>query len=129
MGQFKQYVESYDPTPLRRAIQIVVSLILIVRAVVDHNLENIVWAVWFATLMLPSGIAPDATRRRLDTWERTHPVLSESVMFVLMTGGAFVLLRYFFNRPHSILLAVALTAILSIIGAAVRRRRTSGVSG
>lgn len=129
MGQFKQYVESYDPPRLRRGIRIAIPVIFIVRAVVDHTLENIVWAVWFAVLMLPYGIAPDATRRRLDTWERTHPVLSESVMFVLMTGGAFVLLRYFFNRPHSILLAIALTAILSIVGAAVRRRRTSGVSG
>jgi hypothetical protein len=123
MGQFTQYAESYTPSRLTRGIQVVVPLAFIVKAVTGHTFENILWAVFLVVIMLPAGIAPSTFQRGAAALERNHSILSGVFGFLLMSCGAFLLLRYFLDRPHSILIALPLTVGLFVFQA-VRKRRT-----
>jgi hypothetical protein len=124
MGQFKQYVETYNPPLVHRAIQVVVSLAFIVRAAVNRTFEDFLWAAWLVVFMLPFGIAPKAMQSRVTAWDRNHPILSGTFTCGLMTTGTFLLLRFFMNRPHSILVAIPLTVVLVLISRLVGRRST-----
>jgi hypothetical protein len=122
MGQFKKYVESYNPPLLHRAIQVVVPLAFIVKAAVNQTFEDFLWAASLVVLVLPFGIAPKATMSRVNAWERNHPILSGAFVCVLMTSGTFLLLRFFLNRPHSILIAIPQTLVQMLISRLARNR-------
>jgi hypothetical protein len=124
MGQFKQDVESYNPPVLNRAMQVVIPLAFIVKAAVNQTFEDFLWAAWLVVLMLPFGIAPKATLSRVTAWNRNQPILSGTFTCVLMTSGTFLLLRFFMNRPHSILIAIPLTVVLMLISRLVGHRST-----
>ena len=124
MGQFKKYVESYNPPLLHRAIQVVVPLAFIVKAVVNQTFEDFLCAACLVVLMLPFGIAPKATMSRVTAWERNYPILSGAFTCVLTASGTFLLLRFFLNRPHSVLVALPLAIGLVLISRLARDRRT-----
>jgi hypothetical protein len=67
MGQFSKYVErsTRPPAGLLRAFCLIAPIAVIVQAVGSRRLEDIVTAVWFVVLLLPSGIAPNAYYARL----------------------------------------------------------------
>lgn len=112
MGQFSKYVESYDPPLFSKVLGVVVPVAFIVRAAVVHSFENILWAILLAVTMLPYAIAPEATNNRSMRWERDHPIRWEAFNLLRSVCGLFLILRWFLNRPHSILIALALTLTL-----------------
>ncbi|GAA3105568.1 small-conductance mechanosensitive channel [Kribbella aluminosa] len=123
MGQFTRYVERYHPPLLDRVLGVVVPVTFIVRAAVVHTFENTLWAILLAVIMLPHGIAPETAKNRATRWERDHPIQFGAFGVLTMVCGFFLILRWFLNRPHSILIALALTLVLFTTGKLYRRRK------
>ena len=122
MGQFKQYVESYNPPRLHRAIQVVVPLGFVVKAAVNPTLENILWAASLVVLILPFGIAPEAHAARMAALDR-RPVRSVVFMSLVLAAGLFAMLVEILglSRTTSILIAVPV-ALAAPLSSVVRRR-------
>ncbi|MFD7153710.1 hypothetical protein ACFV9C_03880 [Kribbella sp. NPDC059898] len=122
MGQFTRYVESYHPPLLNRILGVVVPVSFIVRAVLLHTFESILWAVLLAVIMLLPAIAPETTKNRSMRWERNHPVQFRAFSLLTMICGFYLILRWFLDRPHSILIGLALSLLFFTTMLLVRRK-------
>ncbi|MET9312860.1 hypothetical protein ABZX12_13605 [Kribbella sp. NPDC003505] len=123
MGQFKQYIESYDPSAVRRIFYVVVPLAAIVRAVATRQLEPVLLAAFLVVLLLPPGIAPKGAAQ-MAAYLEARPVLGSVHTFFVLTCGGFVLLASFLSRHLSLLLAVGL-GLSGVVGQLWRWRRTA----
>ena len=125
MGQIDKYVDRTSELPpvVLRIFQLVMPVVMVARAIVTHTFENILWAVVFVVLMLPTGIAPKTAHSRWPVWEREHPFLSGVLSYFLMSCSAFLLLRWVLDRTPSAVIALALPLIVLPIGHWFRRRR------
>ncbi|GAA1576098.1 MULTISPECIES: hypothetical protein [Kribbella] len=124
MGQITKYVEGYQPPLVNRIFGVVVSVTFIVRAAVVHTFENSLWAILLAVTMLPYAIAPEATKNRGVRWERDHPIQVVAFMTLTAVCGFFLILRWFLDRPHSLLIAVPLAlAYATVLTYAMVHRR------
>ncbi|MFK4083758.1 hypothetical protein ACI2LF_06600 [Kribbella sp. NPDC020789] len=113
------------PSTAMRVFLLCMVAIFTLGAVIRPSLESILTAAFFLVLLLPDAIAPTRYRPWISSVERNHPLLGNAAVILLVGCAAFLLLRTFFDRGPSALIAgavalVALTA--SLIG---RRRRTS----
>jgi uncharacterized membrane protein len=122
MGQFDRYIErESDPSaPGIRVLSVVLSIVMVIRAIVTRRLEDILTAVLFVVLILPSGVAPKAFRARVAALE-SRPVLDAVFTFLLMSCAVFELLRFVLDRTPSALIALPVAVIFTVIG--LRRHR------
>jgi hypothetical protein len=122
MGQFDRYIErESDPSaPGFRMFSVVLPIVMVIQAIVTRRLEDILTAVLFVGLILPSGVAPKAFRARVAALE-SRPVLDAVFTFLLMSCAVFELLRFFLDRTPSALIALPVAVIFTVIG--LRRHR------
>jgi hypothetical protein len=125
MGQTDRFVERTTRLPPRviRVFNIVMPIVMVVRAVESGHLADIVTAVWFVALLLPAGIAPNAWRARLAALDK-RPVVGIVSMFVLVESASLVLLDPFMDATQSLLIALPVAVLLCLVAVVLRRRRT-----
>jgi hypothetical protein len=126
MAQFDRFIERNTPPSPRttRVFSVVFPVLMTVKAIATRRLEDILTAIFFDALLLPSGLWPTAHGARLKALDR-HPVLGPVAMFVLTGTGVFVLLGPFLTRRHSLYVALPAAVVLTAVGT-VRRRVRAG---
>jgi hypothetical protein len=126
MGQFDSYIDP-DKNPPPSAVRVfvlVAPVFMIAEAVRSRRLEDVLLAVLFTALFVPSGIAPKAYRARLDALDK-RLLPSTVAAFLFMLCGLFVLLAKFLglSRPTSLYIALPAAVVLAAVGAVRQQAR------
>ncbi|MFG1906667.1 hypothetical protein [Kribbella sp. NPDC048928] len=126
MAQFDRFIDRSFAAPptLARMFGALVTIAWIIKAADSGRLEDILIAVFFVVMLLPSVIGPKPGRAWLAVLER-YPILNAALTFLLMTGMLFAMLAEFLGlgRPTSILIATPVGLVLTFIGALRQRAR------
>ncbi|HEY3562532.1 MAG TPA: hypothetical protein VGL05_33935 [Kribbella sp.] len=125
MGQFDRFIDRRFAAPptLTRVVGVGVTIAWIVKAADTGRLEDILVAVFFVVMMLPSAIAPKAYPARLAALDR-HPIPNAAFTVVFMTGMLFAMLAEFgLSRRTSILIAIPVGLVVTITSILRQRAR------
>ena len=122
MGQFSEYVGRTlrPPRRVQRVFNVVMPIIMVIRALVTRRLEDILTALFFVVLLFPLGVAPKWFAARLAALG-DRPVLNAVLSFLLMSCATFLLLRWFLDRTPSALIALLIAAVATVLS--LRRNR------
>lgn len=110
------------PSKAMRVFCAVAPVLMVVRAVGSHRLEDILTAVLFVAFLLPSAIAPKAYRARLAALDK-HLVPSTILVFLFMLCCLFLLLTEFLSRPVSLYVAVPAALVVAAVSAVQQSKR------
>lgn len=130
MGQTDKYIERTFKAPpvVVRVFWLVLPIVYVVQAIHTPSLENIMWAVLFALVMLPAAVGPKTFPAALGILERKYPLLGYVFMFLVVGCATFVLLTNFLDRKPSAAIALALPLLFIPAAHLLRRRRAARVS-